>query len=108
MDGKTTVERAFELARSGSCKSVSEIKRRLTTERYENVGSHLAGGSIGRQLKGLLDARKLIAATRLDDAEAELLTLSDEEVLRAARAAQDSSPEAEIVAGECERRGIDL
>ena len=46
-----TVERAFQLAREGACRSVSDIRERLTAEGYEGVFSHLNGMSIRRQLK---------------------------------------------------------
>lgn len=51
---KGTVERAFELARSGSCQSVEEVRRALVHEGYEGVRAHLAGAAIGKQLKTLL------------------------------------------------------
>jgi hypothetical protein len=31
---KTTIERAFELARSGECKTINEIRSRLKAEGY--------------------------------------------------------------------------
>jgi hypothetical protein len=36
-----TVERAFQLARAVACRSVPEIRERLTAEGYEGVFSHL-------------------------------------------------------------------
>lgn len=50
MDNKSTVERAFELAREGDCQTVRDIRRKLKTERYESVESHLDGSTIKRQL----------------------------------------------------------
>lgn len=52
----STVERAYQLARSGSCRSVDDIRRRLTAERYESVQAHLSGASIKRDLIALCKA----------------------------------------------------
>ena len=48
------VERAFELARTGRCRTVDEIRKRLARESYVAVDAHLAGASIRRQLKALM------------------------------------------------------
>jgi hypothetical protein len=53
----STVERAFQLARTGACHSVVEIRRRLHVEGYEGVQGHLNGSSIQRQLREALAAR---------------------------------------------------
>ena len=53
MTAQTTLERAFELARSGSCASVNDIRRQLKAERYDQVEAHLSGSSISRQLRAL-------------------------------------------------------
>jgi hypothetical protein len=50
----TTVERAFELARSGTCKSVEEIRKTLRAEGFEAPESYLRGRSIGDQLRALI------------------------------------------------------
>jgi len=47
----TTLERAYQLADSGDFKTVGDIKRRLTEERYERVKEHLEGPSIMRALR---------------------------------------------------------
>ena len=52
----STVERAYQLARSGTCRSIEDIRRRLTTERYESVQAHLSGASIKRDLIALCKA----------------------------------------------------
>lgn len=52
------IERAFELARSGSVRSVDDIRRKLKSERFEQVEVQLAGGAINKQLKGLIKAAK--------------------------------------------------
>ena len=58
MTGPTTLERAFALARSGSCANVTDIRQQLRVERFELVDAHLAGPAITRQLRELcLEAR---------------------------------------------------
>ena len=47
----STIERAFELARSGSCRSIDEIARRLKQEQLDNVDAHLGGSSIRKDLR---------------------------------------------------------
>ncbi|CAA9519909.1 MAG: hypothetical protein AVDCRST_MAG23-128 [uncultured Sphingosinicella sp.] len=55
---KSVLERAFELARSGSCRSVAELELRLKREGYEAAASHLRGQSIRKQLRAMVsDAR---------------------------------------------------
>ena len=53
---RTTVERAFDLARSGDCRSLPDLVAALKRERHEAVEAHLAGPSIRRDLKRLLQA----------------------------------------------------
>ncbi|HEY6916921.1 MAG TPA: hypothetical protein VI381_04700 [Allosphingosinicella sp.] len=61
----TTLERAFELARSGECAAVADIRARLKQERHDQVEAHLAGPSINRQLRALCEeARRSDAACR--------------------------------------------
>ena len=55
------VERAFVIARSGSCASVQEIKLQMRQEGYptSTTEPHLAGPSIRKQLVTLMsDARR--------------------------------------------------
>ncbi len=47
------IERAFELARTGECGSIDDIRRRLKAEQYSQVDAHLAGTSVRRQLLDL-------------------------------------------------------
>ena len=54
------VERAFELAREGRCRSVDDIRRKLKAEQFENVDGHLSGGTIKRQLVGKRCARSIL------------------------------------------------
>ena len=53
MTSQTTLERAFALARSGSCATVNDIRLQLRAERFEQVDAHLAGPAINRQLRQL-------------------------------------------------------
>ena len=54
---KTTIERAFELARSGECKIIHEIRRQLKVEGYDE--SVIEGRSLLIQLRTLMaDASK--------------------------------------------------
>ena len=48
-----TVERAFELARSGDCATLSDIRARLIREHYTAVSEHLTGPSLRRDLTRL-------------------------------------------------------
>jgi hypothetical protein len=61
----TTVERAFELARSGVCHSVDEIAGRLQREQFEAVEAHLSGPQIRRDLRQLCaEARRTAGSSR--------------------------------------------
>jgi hypothetical protein len=62
-----TIERAFQLSREGACRSISDIRERLTAEGYEGVFSHLNGMSIRRQLNAALEARGVAATVDTDD-----------------------------------------
>jgi hypothetical protein len=52
----STLERAFELARTGEYAGVNEIRAQLKREQHESVDAHLAGPSLSRQLKALCEA----------------------------------------------------
>lgn len=54
MSDHSTLERAFQLAKSGRFSSVADLRRQLKAENYPSVEEHLAGGSIRRQLKDLI------------------------------------------------------
>jgi hypothetical protein len=51
------VERALELARSGTVRSVADIRRTLQQERRDSVDQHLASNEFKKQLKALIEAR---------------------------------------------------
>jgi Arc/MetJ-type ribon-helix-helix transcriptional regulator len=50
MSAEAAIERAFELARSGQYRSVSEVIRRLLPEDRESVEAHLAKPNARREL----------------------------------------------------------
>jgi hypothetical protein len=50
MTAGSAIDRAFELAKSGQCRSVSEIIRRLRPEDREAVEAHLNEPSARREL----------------------------------------------------------
>jgi hypothetical protein len=51
-----TIERAYELARSGSCRKLTDVVATLKRERYDSVDAHLAGASIRQELRRLWEA----------------------------------------------------
>jgi hypothetical protein len=60
----TTLERAFQLAKSGDCASVAQIRERLKKEGYSDWQSHTKGPSIRAQLNALCaEAVKAKSAT---------------------------------------------
>ncbi|HEX8366637.1 MAG TPA: hypothetical protein VF603_15255 [Allosphingosinicella sp.] len=68
----STVERAYELARDGSCRAIDEIARQLKQERYDNVDAHLGGNAIRRDLRQLCaEARTQRLSNHEDRAAAE-------------------------------------
>jgi hypothetical protein len=66
----TTVERAYELARSGEYGGVSEIKARLRAEGLRDVEGQLYGRSIGTDLRRLCTEAQASRAATQDVAEA--------------------------------------
>jgi hypothetical protein len=54
--GITTIERAFQLAKSGSYSSVADIKKRLSVEGYSIA--QITGGVLSGQLKALIEAAR--------------------------------------------------
>lgn len=51
---KSTVERAFEIAREGQCLTVQQIRRQLAVEGYPAIHAHLEGATIGQQLRAAM------------------------------------------------------
>ena len=54
MTSPNVLERAFELARSGECRDVDEMERRLSREGYTDVSGHFRSQSLRRQLRELM------------------------------------------------------
>lgn len=53
MDGsKTSLERAFELAKTGKYANTAEIKRRLSSEGYDQ--NQITGSTLQKQLRELI------------------------------------------------------
>jgi hypothetical protein len=49
----TTLQRAYEIARSGECTSLDELVQQLKTEQFEGVDVHIASASVRRELRQL-------------------------------------------------------
>ena len=60
--GTTELERAFQLAKSGDCRTVDEIRKKLSSEGY--YATQVTGKGLLRQLQAIIaaevDARKLM------------------------------------------------
>lgn len=56
MQGQSILERAFEWARQGRVRTLEEIRRQLSSEKFEMVDSHLTGLSIRKQIRALIKA----------------------------------------------------
>jgi hypothetical protein len=58
LDGsRSTIERALEIARSGSASTVKEVRDQLKREQYDSVEQATAGVSVKAQLKRLIAVR---------------------------------------------------
>lgn len=55
MTGEHPLERAFELARSGKCKDISELERQLQQEDYLGVIQHLKAPTLRKQLQTIMN-----------------------------------------------------
>jgi hypothetical protein len=47
----TTVERAYQLAASGECAGVGDVRSRLQAEGFSNIAGHLYGSTITSALR---------------------------------------------------------
>ena len=56
MSTERVLERAFELARSGTCRDLVELEVTLKREGFEQVHEHIKGPSVRKQLNALLGA----------------------------------------------------
>lgn len=61
-DRPTTLERAFQLAKSGECANVDQVRMRLKSEGYSDGQAHTKGPSIRGQLSKLCQAATAAAA----------------------------------------------
>jgi len=52
----TSVERAFQLAQSSTCVSVTDIKKQLAAEGYSTA--QITGRTLSTQLKAIITARR--------------------------------------------------
>lgn len=55
-DRPTTLERAYQLAREGRCRTVSDIKQALSSEGYDRIADSLYGPSLTADLRKLCQA----------------------------------------------------
>jgi hypothetical protein len=55
----SVIERAFQLARSGRCATVADIRLQLTEEQYTTAESVIRGGALINQLKILIGAARM-------------------------------------------------
>jgi hypothetical protein len=63
MDSRpSALERAFQLAKSGECVSISDIKRQLSWEGYR--ASQINGPALYKQLRGLIRTAQAAAPGR--------------------------------------------
>jgi hypothetical protein len=70
MRSGNTIERAFELARSGDYKSITDLERQLRAEHYDAVAQHLQGSRIRKELQDLMRAAKTQVSISMKDASA--------------------------------------
>ena len=73
----TTIERAYQLAEGGTCRTVGDIKSRLQSEGYDRVQDRLYGGSITSALRKLCTAHYV--APEGGEAELETADAGDDE-----------------------------
>ncbi len=52
----TTLERAYELAREGRCRTVSDIKQALSAEGFDRIQDSLYGPTLSADLRKLCQA----------------------------------------------------
>jgi hypothetical protein len=52
----STVERAYQLAKSGECNGIGQIRERLRAEGYSRADSQISGQTFRSQLKKLCEA----------------------------------------------------
>ncbi len=60
----TTLERAYELAREGRCRTVSDIKQALSAEGFERIQDALYGPTLSAALRKLCQEHYVAPAER--------------------------------------------
>lgn len=58
---KTTIERAFALARSGLCGNLTDVMKTLRREGYRS--DQLSGPSLKKQLRDMIEKAKVVATS---------------------------------------------
>ena len=58
----TTIERAYQLAESGTCRTISEVKAALADEGYSSIQDQLYGLSVSKALRDRCNANYVAAA----------------------------------------------
>jgi virulence-associated protein VapD len=64
----TTLERAYQLAESGSCRTVGDIKQALQAEGYERIQDSLYGATLSAALRKLCQANYVAPVEAESDA----------------------------------------
>ena len=66
----TTLERAYELAREGRCRTVSDIKQALSAEGFDRIQDSLYGPTLSAALRKLCQEHYVAPAEQLADPSA--------------------------------------
>jgi len=61
----TTLERAYELAQEGRCRTVSDIKQALSAEGFDRIQDSLYGPTLSAALRKLCQAHYVAPADEL-------------------------------------------
>lgn len=67
----TTLERAYELAREGRCRTVSDIKQALSSEGFDRIQDSLYGPTLSAALRKLCQEHYVAPAEQLTGETAE-------------------------------------
>ena len=54
---QSTLERAFDLGRNGTCRTMRQLRANLKAEQCEGVEEHLSGRVIVRQLQAIMKSK---------------------------------------------------
>ena len=58
MSSGHAIERAFEIARTGTVRNIDDIRRALRSEGCDNIEAHLSSLALKKQLLALIAERK--------------------------------------------------